>query len=194
MTRLFLTVTALWSAGCSPGLECEEGYAYGLDSDCSEYDRTDDTSQSQHTGDSGDSGDSGDTGETTGEFLGTIEMAAIFLEEDGGDQCEGVLTATYADVEGSEGTRNIHGTFNCSWLTAMGQTVDELVGEGILDGGFAEGSGSGGLIYGPIQDIWEGTVDDLGILTGSWEGDHEAIEAYSIPAMNFSGNFSIATW
>ena len=191
MTRLFLTVTALWSAGCSPGLECEEGYAYGLDSDCSEYDRTDDTSQSQHTG---DSGDSGDTGETTGEFLGTIEMAILFLEEGSEDQCEGVLTATYTDIEGTESTRNIHGTFNCSWLTAMGQTLDELIGEGRLDGGFADGRGSGGLIYGPIEDIWEGTVDDLGVLTGSWAGDHEAIPAYNIPAMHFSGSYSIATW
>ena len=192
MTRLFLTVTALWSAGCSPGLECEEGYAYGLDSDCSEYDdRSDDTGQTQHTG---DTGDSGDTGEPGGEFLGTIEMAALFFEEEAEDQCEGVLTATYTEQEGVEGTRNIHGTFNCNWLTAMGQSVDEMVGEGVLDGGFADGSGSGGLIYGPVQDIWEGTVDEQGILTGSWAGDHEAIEAFNIPAMHFNGSFSIATW
>ena len=187
--RLFLTLTVLVAAGCSASLECEEGYSYGLDSDCSEYDDpSDDTGQAQHTG------DTGDTGEHGGEFLGTIEMAALFLDDSPEDQCEGVLTATYADLEGSEGTRTIHGTFNCTWVTAMGQTLDELIGEGILDGGFANGRGSGGLIYGPIEDIWEGTVDDQGVLAGSWEGDHEAIAAYNIPAMHFSGSYSIATW
>jgi len=169
--------------GCSGETDCED-YANSADPECKVEDTASDTGTAEDTADTASEEESG--------FTGTISVNVVFTEmnnlEDG---CTGVISMTYdADAP----ARQIGGSFNCSWVSELGQQFEQLAGDGMLEGDLIEGVASGTAWYGPIEGNWEGAVDEAGLLTGSWSDHQEAMTELGLPAMDHSGTFSVQIW